>query len=197
MRLSASANMARFGRLAGVGAFALLISACSMGNMFGGGSSSAQLQNASATQAEIAQASTNALPAIATECPPIKVRAGGEAIFQYASGKVGNPKDLNYQAVIEKQSRNCVVSNGKITVKMGVVGRLLLGPAGNISSVDVPLRFAIERDGVALFSEKYDIPVAITPPNQSEELVKVVENVEIPYIGGEQITIWVGFDPRG
>ncbi len=197
MRLSASANMARFGRLAGVGAFALLISACSMGNMFGGGSSSAQLQNASATQAEIAQASTNALPAIATECPPIKVRAGGEAIFQYASGKVGNPKDLNYQAVIEKQSRNCVVSNGKITVKMGVVGRLLLGPAGNISSVDVPLRFAIERDGVALFSEKYDIPVAITPPNQSEEFVKVVENVEIPYIGGEQITIWVGFDPRG
>lgn len=196
MHLDVSANAARFGRLAGIGALALTISACSMGNMFGGGgSSSSQLQNASASQAEIAQASTTALPAIATECPPIKVRVGGEAIFKYASGKVGNPKDLNYQAVIEKQSRNCVVSNGKITVKMGVVGRLLLGPAGNVSNVNVPLRFAIERDGVALFSEKYEIPVAITPPNQSEEFVKVVENVEVPYLGGEQITIWVGFDP--
>lgn len=163
--------------------------------MFGGGSSTAQLQNASATQAEIAQASTNALPAIATECPPIKVREGGEAYFKYA-GRSNAPKDLSFQAVIEKQSRNCVVSNGKITVRMGAVGRLLLGPSGNVSSVSVPLRFVIERDGVALFSEKYDIPVSITPPNQSEEFVKVVENVEIPYVGGEQITIWVGFDPR-
>jgi hypothetical protein len=112
-----------------------------------------------------------------------------------AGGKVGIR--ISLQAVIEKQSRNCVVSNGKITVKMGVVGRLLLGPAGNVSDVTVPLRFAIERDGVPLFSEKYEIPVTITPPNQSEEFVKVVENVEIPYLGGEQITIWVGFDPRG
>jgi hypothetical protein len=197
MHLDVGANAARFGRLAGIGVFALAVSACSMGNMFGGGgSSTSQLQNASASQAEIAQASTTALPAIATECPPIKVRLGGEAIFQYAGGKVGNPKDLNYQAVIENQSRNCVVSNGKITVKMGVVGRLLLGPAGSVSNVEVPLRFAIERDGVPLFSEIYRIPVTITPPNQSEEFVKVVENVEIPYTGGEQITIWVGFDPR-
>lgn len=191
-----SASMARFGRLAGIGAAALAISACSMGNMFGGGSSNAQLQNASASQAEIVQASTNALPAIATECPPIKVRLGGEAIFKYASGKVGDPKDLNYQAVIEKQSRNCIASNGKIAIKMGVVGRLMLGPSGSVSNVNVPLRFAIERDGVPLFSEKYDIPVTVTPPAQSAEFVKVVENVEIPYVGGEQITIWVGFDPR-
>lgn len=197
MRTSADANTARFGRLAGIGAFALTISACSMGSMFSGGSTTAQLQNASASQAEIAQASTNALPAIATECPPIKVREGGEAYYKYAGGRTTSPKDLNFQAVIEKQSRNCVVSNGKITVRMGVVGRLLLGPAGNVASVNVPLRFAVERDGVAVFSEKYDIPVSITPPSQSEEFVKVVENVEIPYVGGEQITIWVGFDPRG
>lgn len=196
MHLDVSANAARFARLGGAGVLALAISACSMGNMFGGGgSTSSQLQNASASQADIDRASTNALPAIATECPPIKVRLGGEALFKYATGKVGNPKDLTYQAVIEKQSRNCVVSNGKIAIKMGVVGRLLLGPAGSVSNVDVPLRFAIERDGVALFSEKYEIPVTVTPPNQSEEFVKVVENVEIPYLGGEQITIWVGFDP--
>jgi hypothetical protein len=59
------------------------------------------------------------------------------------------------------------------------------------------LRFAIERDGVAIFSEKYGIPVGINPPDQSAEFVKVVENVEVPYLGGEQITIWVGFDAKG
>lgn len=185
----------RGARLVSMGGLALALSACSMGNMFApaAGSSNA-MQTANPTQQELATASTNALPAIATECPPIKVRLGGEALFYYGKGKVGDARSLNYQAVIEKQSRNCVVSNGLITVKMGIVGRLLLGPAGNQTNVSVPVRFAVERDEVPLFSERYEIPVTITPPNQSEEFVKVVENVAIPYTGGEQIVIWVGFD---
>lgn len=186
-------------RVAGVGILGLMLSACSMGNMFAPGkpSETAQLQNTSATPAQISAASTNALPAIATECPEIKVRPGSEALFYYGGGKVGDPRSLNYQAVIDKQSRNCVVSNGLITVKMGVVGRLLLGPAGNQTSVNLPIRFAVERDDVAVYSERYDIPVAITPPAQSGEFVKVVENVGIPYLGGEKIVIWVGFDAKG
>ena len=182
-------------RLSAATATATLLTACSMGSMFApasGGPSA--MQTANPTQQELATASTNALPAIATECPPIKVRLGGEALFYYGKGKVGDARSLNYQAVIEKQSRNCVVSNGLITVKMGIVGRLLLGPAGNQTSVNVPVRFSVERDEVPLFSERYEIPVALTPPNQSEEFVKVVENVAIPYTGGEQIVIWVGFD---
>ena len=173
-------DFARAARFAGIGVVGLLLSACSMGNLMGSGkpSETAQLQSASATPAQIsAQAS--------------------EAMFYYGKGKVGDPRSLNYQAVIDKQSRNCVVSNGLITVKMGVVGRVLLGPSGNQQSVDLPIRFAVERDDVAIFSERYEIPVAITPPNQSEEFVKVVENVGIPYLGGERIVIWVGFDTKG
>lgn len=178
---------------------ALLLAGCSMGNMFGGGStsSSANLQNATATPAAVAQAQTNALPAIATQCPPIKVRLGGEAMFYYGGGRTGDAKALQYQGVIDETTRNCVVSNGLITVNMGVSGRVLLGPAGSQSSVNAPIRFAVERDGQAIFSEKYTIPVAITPPSQSAEFVKVVENVAVPYLGGESITIWVGFDTRG
>jgi len=185
------------GRFAAIGLAAVALAGCSMGGMFGGGSTDAsRYANASASQTEIAQVAPNALPAIATECPPIKVRPGGEALFSYGGGRVGNARDLHFQAVIEKQSRNCVVSNGLITVKMGIVGRLLLGPAGGESSINVPIRFAVERDGMAVFSEVYRIPVTITPPNQSEEFVKVVENVSIPYVGGEDITIWVGFDSK-
>jgi len=187
-------NLAVVSRLVATGAAALALSACSMGSMFAPASSSSPMQTANPTQAELQTGTSNALPAIATECPPIKVKAGGEALFYYGKGKVCNPKDLNYQAIIDKQSRNCVVSNGLITVKMGMVGRLLLGPAGNQTNVNVPVRFTVERDGVALFSEKYDIPVTIPPPNQSEEFVKVVENVSVPYTGGEQIVFYVGFD---
>ena len=179
-------------RLALAAALGLVISACSMGSMFGGGGSK-DFANTSATPTEVAAASPSALPAIATECPPIKVRPGAETFANYA-GAGTDPRKLQFQAVIEKQSRNCVVSNGLITVKMGVVGRLLLGPASNEKSVTLPLRFAVERNNVAVFSEKYNIPVAVAPPNQSAEFIKVVENVAIPYLGGEDIVIWVGFD---
>jgi len=171
-----------------------------MGGMFGGGSAPSadtqQLQNATATPAQIA-AESPALPAIATECPPIKVRPGAQAVFYYGKGKVGNPSDLQYQAVIDKQSRNCVVSNGLITVKMGVIGRLMLGPSGTQQSVDLPLRFVVERGEAPLFSQLYQLPVTVTPPAQASDFVKVVDNVQIPYVAGDDITIWVGFDSAG
>lgn len=187
-----------FFRLATVTGLAITLAGCSMGSMFGGGTkTSANLQNATAAPAAVAQAQTNALPAIATECPPIKVRVGGEAMFSYGGGRTGDAKSLQYQGVIDEVTRNCVVSNGLITVNMGASGRVLLGPAGKQTSVNAPIRFAVERDGQAVFSEKYTIPVALTPPAQTADFVKVVENVAIPYLGGETITIWVGFDTRG
>jgi hypothetical protein len=193
-----SMPLAALARLSSASFLAVTLAGCSMGGLMGGGSgSSANLQNATPTPQAVAQSATSALPVIATECPPIKVRLGGEAMFQYGGGRVGDANALQYQGVIDETSRNCVVSNGQIRVNMGVTGRVLLGPAGSQSSVNAPIRFAVERDGQAIFSEKYTIPVAITPPAQTAEFVKVVENVTIPYLGGETITIWVGFDTRG
>ena len=194
-----TASLAPMFRLASAGAVATLLAGCSMGGMFGGGNAAQTqtLQNATATPAAVAQAQTSALPAIATECPPIRVRAGSEAMFYYGNGRTGDARALQYQGVIDESTRNCVVSNGLITVNMGVVGRVLLGPQGNQASVNAPIRFAVERDGQAVFSEKYTIAVPITPPARSAEFVKVIDNVAIPYLGGEEITIWVGFDTRG
>lgn len=186
-------------RLSAAVAAAAVLGGCSMGGLFGGGNAAQTqtLQNATPSPAAVAQAQTNALPAIATQCPSIRVRPGSEAMFYYGGGRTGDAKALQYQGVIDESSRNCVVSNGLITVNMGVVGRVLLGPQGNQTSVNAPIRFAVERDGQAVFSEKYTIPVAIAAPARSAEFVKVIENVAIPYLGGEEITIWVGFDTRG
>jgi hypothetical protein len=186
------------GRSAAIALGTLALAGCSMGSMFGGGGTTSQdqaLANTTPSQQQIAQAQVNAMPAIATECPEIRVRGGGEAMFLYAGGRTGDARSLQYQGVIDEATRNCVVSNGQIRVNMGASGRVLLGPAGSQTSVTAPVRFAVERDGQAVFSQKYDIPVAIS--GQSGQFVQVVENVTIPYIGGEDITIWVGFDPRG
>ncbi len=178
-------------------AILMTISACSIGS-FGGGADTATspLAQTSPDPTQISQVQSSALPAIATVCPPIKVRQGGEAIFSYQPNRIGDASALNYQAVIDGQSRNCVVSNGLITVNIGVVGRMLLGPNCTSKSLELPLRFAVERNEIAVFSQLYKVPVSVSPPDRSTEFVKVVENVAIPYLGGEEIVIWVGFDPR-
>lgn len=183
--------------IAGAGLVLTVLAGCGVGSLMGGGSDTAtQLAETSPTAAQISQIQSTALPAIATQCPPIKVRLGGEAIFSYVNNRVGDARALKYQAVIDGQSRNCIVSNGLITVKMGVVGRLILGPSNTQNSETLPIRFVVERNEIAVFSQLYDIPLAVTPPDRSAEFVKVVENVAIPYLGGENIVIWVGFDPR-
>ena len=183
--------------IAGGGLVLVVLAGCGVGSLMGGGSDAAtQLAETSPTAAQISQVQSTALPAIATQCPPIKVRLGGEAIFSYANNRVSDAQALKYQAVIDGQSRNCVVSNGLITVKMGVVGRLILGPSNTRNSETLPVRFVVERNEVAVFSQLYEIPLTVTPPDRSTEFVKVVENVAIPYLGGENIVIWVGFDPR-
>lgn len=189
-------------KLAGGVALAAGLSACGVGTIMGGGSGgqsaaeAAALADSSASQAEINAAAADALPAIATECPPIKVPDGTEAIYSYADRKVGDPHYLKYQAVIDKESRNCVVTNGLITVKMGVVGRVLLGPKGQEGTYNLPLRFVVKRDDMSVFSQKYELPVTLSGTTQTTDFVKVVDNVAIPYVGGENIVIWVGFDPK-
>lgn len=175
------------------GTAALALSGCGFSSLMGG-SGDAELANTTATQSDIAQATPSALPAIARECPEIKVLSGGELFAVYQPGRQGDAQGLRYQAIIDEQSRNCVVSDGLITVKMGVVGRVLAGPQGLSGTVNVPVRFAVVRDELTVFSQKYELPVQITPPSQSEQFIKVVENVAIPYLGGEQIVLWVGFD---
>lgn len=179
-------------RLATGTALAVLLAGCSMGSMFGG-SDDSSYANINANPAQVAQAASGAMPAIATECPPIRIRDGAEFYRSYAGNRTSDPSALRFQSVIDRVSRNCVSSNGLITVDMGAVGRVIVGPAGTAGNVTAPLRFVVERDGMAVFSQRYDIPVT-TSASSANEFSHTVENVAIPYVGGETITIWVGFD---
>lgn len=163
----------------------LALAGCSMGAMLGPRDTT--LAGATPSEAQAAAAASGTLPAIATECPPIKVREGA------GSYRVGAGNSVRYQAVIDRISRNCVVSNRQITMTMGAAGRVVPGPALGQSAVTVPLRFAVQSDDAVVFSQKYDIPVSIDAMG-TNEFAQTVDEVAIPYSGGEDITVWVGFD---
>lgn len=56
--------------------------------------------------------------------------------------------DLRYQATIIRTARECRVTAGVMTMKVGIEGRVITGPAGGPGTVDVPLRLAVVQAGI-------------------------------------------------
>ena len=56
--------------------------------------------------------------------------------------------DLRYQVTIVRTARECQVNSGIMTMKVGIEGRVITGPAGGPGTIDLPLRLAVVQEGV-------------------------------------------------
>jgi hypothetical protein len=55
--------------------------------------------------------------------------------------------DLRYQLSFGQTARECAVHGATMIIKVGVQGRVILGPMGGPGKVEVPLRYAVVREG--------------------------------------------------
>ena len=84
------------------------------------------------------------------ECPDVQVRTGAATLMIGSKPGEGVPAalDLRYQGSIIRTARECHVNAGIMTMKVGVEGRVITGPAGGPGTVDVPLRIAVVQEGI-------------------------------------------------
>src|SRR5476651_766569 len=84
------------------------------------------------------------------DCPGVEVRTGAATLM--IGNKPGETEpaalDLRYQGTIIRTARECHVNAGVMTMKVGIEGRVITGPAGSAGTVDIPLRLAVVREGV-------------------------------------------------
>ena len=134
-------------------------------------------------------------------CPPVSIRAGASTYAVGLPGKQAVGNDLRYQAVISKMARECTINAGQITAKIGIQGRVIAGPAGAPSSVQVPLRVAVVQGGVSekvIATKAYQTTVTMTESG-SEPFTLVAEDLVYPAPSGEvgdTYVFYIGFDPR-
>ena len=76
-------------------------------------------------------------------CPPVSIRAGASTYAVAAPGKQPVGNDLRFQATITRTSRQCTKTGDQISARIGIQGRVIAGPAGAPSSVEIPLRVAV------------------------------------------------------
>jgi hypothetical protein len=154
-----------------------------------------------------AAANSNALAAYTPpanfECPSVAVRRGAATVSVSANPAEPSALNLRYQFSLGDTARECKLVGSMVSMKVGVRGRIVLGPAGAPGQLDVPLRLAVVREGVeprTITTKLQRIPVLIPPNDGNVSFSHVEEELTFPMPPGSEIdtyVVYVGFDPQG
>ena len=140
------------------------------------------------------------------ECPGVDVRTGAATLLIGSKPGEGEPAalDLRYQGSIIRTARECHVNAGVMTMKVGIEGRIITGPAGGPGTVDVPLRLAVVQEGVnpkAIVSKFARIPVTIAGAVDRVTFTHIDPDISFPLptplADIDAYVVYVGFDPAG
>ncbi len=135
-------------------------------------------------------------------CPEIVVLEGTGVARLYAGGPPSSTS-LRVQYSIEDTARECSVQGDKLALKIGIAGKVLLGPAGSPGTFTVPVRIAIVRagDGAGPVVSKLYRAAATIPAQRTEESFTIIsEPISVPFVhehAEEDYTIKVGIDSAG
>ncbi|WMT75776.1 hypothetical protein [Bradyrhizobium sp. Ash2021] len=134
-------------------------------------------------------------------CPDVKIRAGASTYAVAAPGKQPIGNDLKFQATITKTARECQINGGEITARVGIQGRIIAGPAGAPTSVQIPLRVAVVQGGVSektIATKVYQTTVGMSESG-SEPFTLVADDLVYPAPSvavGDTYIFYIGFDPQ-
>jgi len=141
------------------------------------------------------------------DCPGVQIRTGAATLMIGSKPTGGEPPsalDLRYQGSIVRTARECHVAAGTMTMKVGVEGRIITGPAGGPGEVHVPLRLAVVQDGPSpktIVSKFADVPVTVTGEVDRVTFTHVDPDISFPLpqpLGLiDNYVVYIGFDPNG
>jgi hypothetical protein len=137
------------------------------------------------------------------ECPGVDIRAGASTLNIAAKAAEATAGDLRYQLSFGQTARECAVQGTTMSIKVGVQGRVILGPMGGPGQVDVPLRYAVVREGPqpkTVATKFKRISVTVASGQTHVPFVDVEEGLSFPLPSRSELdayVIYVGFDEIG
>jgi len=136
-------------------------------------------------------------------CPPADIRQGASTLAIATKTQQATGSDLRYQLSITQLARQCALEGPEIRMRVGVQGRVIVGPAGAPNQVEVPLRYAVVREGVepkTIISKFRRLPVALPPGGTNVSFTDIEENLRFPMPPRAELdayVVYIGFDAAG
>jgi hypothetical protein len=136
--------------------------------------------------------------AIKRDCPPVEILDGAASHRVFEPGS-SDPFSVRYQASIAETARECSNLGVEAGVRVGVVGRVILGPKGAPGTFRVPLRIAVlDEAGKPVYSQVNLIDVTVPPGESKADFTKIEDGIAVP-IPANRFRGWrilVGYDPQ-
>jgi hypothetical protein len=141
------------------------------------------------------------------DCPLINIRQGASTLIVGPSGiaSSGDSTDngamaVKYQGTFVRAARECALIAGQLVMKIGVQGRIIIGPAGGPGQLDVPLRIAVVRETAAgtkpIVTKFIRIPVSVASAADNPTFTHVEEGLSFPMPRDlDNYVVYIGFDP--
>jgi len=203
-------NPALIGTLAAV-VSAVLVAGCGLstltsglgGGVFGGssppqsqGTAVNEEQLLAAAKSEPGQAGSGAIE-VSHGCPRFNVWPRDNTVTIYEAGRIGDPLAVMHRGEIMKTARECNVEPGRVTIRYGFSGRVLLGPKGRPGNITFPVAVFVtdaKRERISAEKLKVDAAVSIDRPIGYFSLVHTVTfNIPVGSRPGE-FELFVGFE---
>lgn len=185
-------------------AVVLALSGCGggsyIGSLFGSGSQPTEqpVASAQAPAGGVANApvTLSGRPA-ELACPYVDVREGAAAHRVYAGGQ--SNANVRHQFSIGDIVRDCRANGNQLVMKVGVEGRVLLGPAGSPGSFTVPVSIAVRDETTKQFIVNRTFRVAASIPQGASNTTFAVvsDEITIPLkslAANDDYQVFVGFD---
>jgi hypothetical protein len=170
------------------------------GGLFGGGSSKSEVKSVTEEQMLSAAKADSTMAVggdIAGGCPRFQVWPRDHHITLYEPGRVGDGLAVMHKGEITKTARECQVEPGRVTVKYGFSGRVLLGPKGRSGVVTLPVTIFVtdaKRERVAADRAMVEVSVALDKPIGYFSTVRTIAFKVPEGARPGEFEVFVGFD---
>jgi hypothetical protein len=104
---------------------------------------------------------------VAYGCPRFQVWSRDGFVTIYEAGRVGDGLAVMHRGEITKTARECNIELGRVTIKYGFSGRVLLGQKGRNGRVTLPVNVFVtdaKRQKIAQDSARVTVDIALDNP---------------------------------
>ena len=140
------------------------------------------------------------------DCPLIDIREGAGTLTIPPPPPDGSndAMSLKYQGTFVRAARDCKVLANQLVMKIGVEGRVIVGPAGGPGQVEVPLRLAVVDQSPSgtktILTKLIRIPVSVVSADAGATFTHIEDNFAFPLPSSAELDdylVYIGFDPIG